>query len=63
MQHGAVTKISTLIPRLQEEYDVVGTCSLCLKPIHSVSYQLNKENFMVIAVSYFGEQFLLTFKL
>uniref|UniRef100_A0A8R1TWZ6 Structure-specific endonuclease subunit SLX1 homolog n=1 Tax=Onchocerca volvulus TaxID=6282 RepID=A0A8R1TWZ6_ONCVO len=37
MQHGAVTKTSTLIPQLQEEYDVIGTCSLCLKPINSIS--------------------------
>ncbi|KAM3727137.1 Structure-specific endonuclease subunit [Dirofilaria immitis] len=37
VQHGAVTKISTLIPQLQEEYCVVGTCSLCLKPINSIS--------------------------
>ncbi|VDK88817.1 unnamed protein product, partial [Litomosoides sigmodontis] len=37
VQHGAVTKISSLIPQLQEEYDVIGTCSLCLKPINSIS--------------------------
>ncbi|VDN85609.1 unnamed protein product, partial [Brugia pahangi] len=37
VEHGAVTKISTLIPQLQEEYDVAGTCSLCLKPILSIS--------------------------
>uniref|UniRef100_A0A915PLJ8 Structure-specific endonuclease subunit SLX1 homolog n=1 Tax=Setaria digitata TaxID=48799 RepID=A0A915PLJ8_9BILA len=37
VQHGAVTKISTLIPQLEEEYIAVGTCSLCSKPINSIS--------------------------
>ncbi|VBB31750.1 unnamed protein product, partial [Acanthocheilonema viteae] len=37
VQYGSVTKISSLIPQLQEEYDVIGSCSLCLKPINSIS--------------------------
>ncbi|EFO16704.2 GIY-YIG catalytic domain-containing protein [Loa loa] len=37
VEHGAVTKISTVIPQLREEYDVIGICSLCLKSINSIS--------------------------
>lgn len=54
VEYGVVTKISSLIPQLQEEYDVIGTCSLCLKPINSVSFQLNREHFIVILVSNFS---------
>lgn len=60
VEHGVVTKISTLIPQGREKYDVLGTCSLCFKPIHSVSYQLNTENFMLILVANLRQQFVIT---
>ncbi|VDP12682.1 unnamed protein product [Onchocerca flexuosa] len=52
VEHGAVTKTSTLIPQLLEEYGVIGTCSLCLKPINSIA-ELLRCNAKEICKSHF----------
>ncbi|VDM97330.1 unnamed protein product [Thelazia callipaeda] len=37
VERGSIIKTSTLIPQLQEEYDTIGICLLCLKSINSIS--------------------------